>query len=241
VQWRRCLLRRSAASTAIAIDGPVASGKSSVGSRVAATLHWPFVDTGTMYRAITWLLLERETDLNDAAALGILTEQATMRVLPPAPGSHEYATVIVDGQDATPHLRTPAVERAVSVVSAVSRVREQMVSLQRSLITRQAVVMAGRDIGTVVLPDAQLKIFLDASAQIRALRRVEELARAGRPRAYADVLAETLQRDQLDSNRADSPLAPASDAVIIDTGTLSEDEVVRRILDLARSVYGTEV
>ncbi len=238
---RRRLRRRSAAKTAIAIDGPVASGKSSVGSRVAGLLHWPFVDTGTMYRAITWLALERGTDLADAAALGKLAERATVRVLAPAAGSNEYATVFVNDIDATPYLRSPTVERSVSVVAAVSRVREEMVSLQRSLVTDQAVVMAGRDIGTVVLPDARLKLFLDASAEIRAERRQAELERAGKARPYEDVLAETRKRDQLDSGRADSPLMPAADAVIIDTGTRSEDEVVDQITSLARTVFGAEV
>lgn len=233
--------RRSAASTAIAIDGPVASGKSSVGSRVAAAIGWPFLDTGTMYRAITWLALRRGVDLTDVAALGALAEGINMRVAPPPAGSSEYATIHVDGEDATPFLRTPEVERAVSAVSAVPAVRRRLVELQRQLAANQPVVMAGRDIGTVVLTDARLKVFLDASPETRAERRTAELARRGRARPYCDVLAETLERDRLDSSRTDSPLRPADDAARLATDTLSEDEVVARVIDLARRVLGVQV
>jgi cytidylate kinase len=212
-----------------------------VGSRVAAALGWPFVDTGTMYRAITWLALQSGLDLADADALGRLAETAEMRVAAPAPGSGEYATVFVHGDDATPYLRTPQVEQAVSVVSAVPAVRRQMVTLQRSLVAGGPVVMAGRDIGTVVLPDAPLKIFLDASAETRAERRTAEFARKGWPRPYDDVLQETIARDGLDSGRADSPLRAADDAVRIRTDGLREAEVVARILEQARRVLGVEV
>jgi cytidylate kinase len=231
----------SVAESAIAIDGPVASGKSSVGSRVAAALGWPFVDTGTMYRAITWLALHRGLDVHDLSGVSALAEAATMRVRPPAAGSTEYATVQVDGEDATPYLRTPPVERSVSVVSAMPRVRRRMVSLQRELAADHPVVMAGRDIGTVVLPDAALKIFLDASPETRAQRRAAELARRGHPAPPGAVLAETLERDRLDSERADSPLVAASDAVVLKTDGMSEDEVVARVLALARQRFGTQV
>jgi cytidylate kinase len=212
-----------------------------VGSRVAVLIGWPFVDTGTMYRAITWLALQRGTDLADATGLGHIASQAKMQVLPPAPGDKEYATVIVDGQDATPYLRTPPVEQAVSTISAVPEVRRSMVELQRSLVAHHPVVMAGRDIGTVVLPDARLKLYLEASPERRAERRAAELARRGLARTFGDVLTETLERDRLDSGRADSPLRPAADAIIIHTDSLNEDEVVARILDLARSALGVKV
>ncbi|HZU77803.1 MAG TPA: (d)CMP kinase [Dehalococcoidia bacterium] len=225
-------------SSAIAIDGPVASGKSTVGSRVAAALGRPFVDTGTMYRAFTWFALQQGVEPADAKSLAHLAAEVRMQVLPPAPASREYATVLVNGEDATPYLRTPAVERAVSLVSAVPAVRRQMVSLQRELAAHGPLVMAGRDIGTVVLRDAPLKIFLEASAETRAGRRAAELARAGRPEPLEHVLEETRRRDRLDSERADSPLRPASDAVRIQTDELSEDEVVHRVLDLARATFG---
>jgi cytidylate kinase len=164
-----------------------------------------------------------------------------MRVRPPAAGSSEYAMVKVDGQDATPFLRTPAVERAVSIVSAMPRVRQRMVELQRELAADHPVVMAGRDIGTVVLPDAMLKVFLDASAHTRAERRAAELARRGRPAPYEAVLAETEARDRLDSERSESPLLAAVDATVLHTDGMSEDEVVARILALARQTLGAQV
>lgn len=164
-----------------------------------------------------------------------------MRVRPPAPGSTEYAMVQVDGEDATPFLRTPQVERSVSVVSALPRVRRRMVGLQRELAADHPVVMAGRDIGSVVLPDARLKIFLDASPETRAQRRAAELARRGHPAPPGAVLAETLERDRLDSERADSPLVAADDAIVLETDGISEDEVVAHVLELARQTFGVRV
>ena len=216
----------------------MASGKSSVGSAVAAALGRPFVDTGIMYRALTWLALQRHVDIHDPDALGRLARTASMRVRSPTAGSSEYATVYVDDEDATPYLRTPAVEQAVSTVSAVPEVRHSLVRLQRELAADHPVVMAGRDIGTVVLPDALLKIYLDAPAAERARRRTAELELRGRPRPYPEVLAETLQRDRIDSERAESPLRPADDAVVIETASLTEPDVVARILELARPAIG---
>src|SRR5439155_26814684 len=140
-------------------DGPGASGKSAVGSRVAAALGLPFVDTGAMYRAITWLALRRGVRIDDAGGLAALARAAPIAVAPPPPGSREYATIRIGDLDATPHLRDPEVERAVSPVSAVPEVRAVMVQLQRRAAAGQ-IVMAGRDIGTVVLPDAEVKIYL---------------------------------------------------------------------------------
>jgi cytidylate kinase len=241
VTWRRCLPGRSAASTAIAIDGPVAAGKSSVGSRVASALNWPFVDTGTMYRAITWYALNQGIDVNDPGSLGALASRVEMRVLPPEPGSDDYATVYVNREDATPFLRSPEVESAVSLVSSVPAVRRSLVELQRQLASHHPVVMAGRDIGTVVLINARLKVYLDASPETRAERRAAELERKGTPRPLEQVLSETLARDQLDSERAASPLRPADDAVHIGTDGVPEQDVVERILELAHRVFGSKV
>lgn len=230
-------VRRPITSVAIAIDGPVASGKSTAGSRVAAAIGWPFIDTGTMYRALTWLALRRGIAADDGPALSELARSTAMRVAPPPPCSREYATVTVDGEDATPYLRAPEVEQAVSAVSAHPEVRRQLVALQRTLVHHSPVVMAGRDIGTVVLPDAKLKVYLDASAETRAERRAAELARRGTPRLASAVLADTRSRDAQDSGRADSPLRAAADAVVLQTGGMSEDEVVEAILDLARRAF----
>ncbi len=222
-----------ATAVRIAIDGPAASGKSAVGSRVAAVLGLPFVDTGAMYRAITWLALRRHVPLDDTAALSALTRAAPIAVAPPAAGSGEAATIRIGGEDATPHLRAPDVERAVSIVSAVPAVRSVMVELQRR-VAGHAIVMAGRDIGTVVLPNAEVKVYLDASAAVRARRRMPDLTARGEPAVFEDVLAGLIRRDELDSSRSVAPLRPAADAVVINTDQLSIDQVVARVVALAR-------
>ncbi|MEX2158547.1 MAG: (d)CMP kinase [Dehalococcoidia bacterium] len=211
---------------AIAIDGPVASGKSAVGSRVARELGHRFIDTGLMYRAVTVVALERGIDLHDEAPLAQLAANLSLTIEPPA-------RVLVDAVDVTPKLRTAEVGEAVSLVSRVPGVREAMVKLQRQLARDGGVVMVGRDIGTVVLPDAPLKLYLDASPEERVRRRHEELRAAGQDISDDEVRQELALRDRIDSERATSPLRPAADAVHIDTDRLSLDEVVARILKLA--------
>jgi cytidylate kinase len=224
----------------IAIDGPSASGKSAAGSRVAARLGYPFVDTGAMYRAITWLALQRGTSHVDAEALTTLAETAALRIGPPPANRREMCSISVDGQDVTPFLRDTAVERAVSTVSAVAGVRQALVRIQREASPAN-VVMAGRDIGTVVLPDAALKVFLVASIEVRTVRRQEELAQKGRIETPEQVRAGLEQRDRIDSGRAVSPLRPAEDAVIIDSDRLTLDQVVDRIVRLACERGAVEV
>jgi cytidylate kinase len=216
----------------IAIDGPSASGKSAAGSRVAARLGYPFVDTGSMYRAVTWLALKQGVSVADHAALAALAESASLRIGPPPPDGREVCSISIDGLDVTRFLRHPDVERNVSPVSAVLEVRRALVRLQRQAAPSD-VVMAGRDIGTVVLPDAELKVYLDASNDIRALRRQTELAQKGRVETLEQVRADLARRDRLDSGRAISPLRPADDAAILQTDGLTLDEVVDRILALA--------
>jgi cytidylate kinase len=216
----------SGRADAIAIDGPVASGKSAVGRQVARRLGYRFIDTGMMYRALTWLALEREADLHDEAALTRLAEAASMRVEP------DTGRIMVDGADVTGRLRSAEVGEAVSLVSRVAGVRKAMVALQRELARGGGIVMAGRDIGTVVLPDAPVKVYLDASPDERVRRRHQELLAAG-PGVSADAVREELAlRDAIDSERTVSPLRPAKDAVIIDTSHLSLEQVVERILEL---------
>jgi len=216
----------------IAVDGSAASGKSTVGRKLAAKLGYPFLDTGIMYRAITWAALERGIDVHDTAALGELAASVRLDVGPPVPGSAESATIAVNAVDVTNELRHPKVEDAVSLVSRVAGVRDALVGLQREIAGRQAMVMAGRDIGTVVLPDADLKIYLDASLEERARRRHQEFASRRHEVSESIVLEDLRRRDQIDSERAVSPLRPAADAVIISTDNLSQDEVLSRVLDL---------
>jgi cytidylate kinase len=211
----------------IALDGPVASGKSAVGSRVARQLGYRFVDTGVMYRAITWLALERHMDLDDEAGLAALAESADLEI--------EYddaVRVLVDGAEVTDRLRSPEVGEAVSHVSRVAGVRRAMVALQRQLAAAGGVVMAGRDIGTVVLPNAPLKVYLDASPEERIRRRHEELLAGGKDATAEAVRQELALRDAIDSEREVSPLRPAADAIIIDTDHLTLDEVVAKIMEL---------
>ncbi len=216
---------------AIAIDGPTASGKSAVGSRLAARLGYLFLDTGTMYRAITWLALHRGIDPDDARGLERLAASCDMSVNPGT--GAEYATIHCDGLDATPHLRDLEVERHVSAVSKVPGVRTALVDRQRAIAGGLAIVMVGRDIGTVVLPGADLKVYLEAPVEVRAERRWRELIGRGERADLAAVTQAMRRRDEIDSTRATSPLRPADDAIILDTGPLTLDGVVQRVAELA--------
>ena len=217
----------------IAIDGPSGSGKSSTARGVASRLGLRYVDTGAMYRAMTWWMLSQDMDIDDPEAMAARCDESviTLRDDPEDP------RVFVDGVDVSAAIREGAVADAVSRVAAVPRVRERMVAQQRDLVAqaRQAglgVVMEGRDIGTVVLPEADLKVFLIADAHERASRRARE--EAGDAEAESAHLARTeanlRSRDALDSNRAVSPLQRASDAVLIDGTHLSLDAVVTAVI-----------
>jgi cytidylate kinase len=210
----------------IALDGPSGSGKSTVARGVARTLGWRYVDTGATYRAATLAALRASVPLDDPAAVAAAVGAAAIElsVDPDAPG------VRLDGEDVSAEIRGPEVTSAVSAVSAVPQVRTQMVALQRSLIGTGAVV-EGRDIGTAVAPDAPVKVYLDASPEVRASRRAAEGTVGDVPAVAADLA----RRDQLDSSRKASPLQAAADAVHLDSSALSADEVVARVLELARA------
>ena len=213
---------------AVAIDGPAASGKSSVGAAVARRLGFAFLDTGLMYRAATLAAMERGIETSNAAALGAMAESLRM--------SLDCNRLIVDGADATDRLHSAAVDRNVSAVSAHPEVRRALVRRQRRIGEGGAVVMVGRDIGAVVLPDARLKVYLDASAETRARRRFAERQASGASDAdFERELRETIRRDKLDSERADSPLKPAADAVIIDTDNMTADEAADAIIEIAKA------
>ncbi len=215
----------------IAIDGPAGVGKSTVGERLAKQLHYLYLDTGAMYRALTWLALQRKIDLEDAAALGALAETFDLEIVLPTVADGRQYTVLVEGRDVTWELRSPEVDHAVSLVSRHPPVRAAMRRRQREIGERGGVVMAGRDIGTVVLPNAQLKIYLTASLEERARRRWLELrAKEDTTPTFEEVLAEVERRDALDSAQS----APAADAIMIHTDHLSVEQVIQRILELAR-------
>ena len=217
----------------IAIDGPAASGKSVAGTTVAARLGYRFYDTGAMYRAVTWLALRRGIDPDDGDRLVRLADSIIISVREGTPGTIEPTTVLLDGEDATPHLRDDDVEANVSFVSRVPGVREALVRIQRELASEGRVVMAGRDIGSVVLPDADLKVYLDASREVRARRRAAQMREAGLTADVEALVADLARRDGIDSSRAASPLTAGPGAVIINTDDLTLAEVVQRILNLA--------
>jgi len=223
---------RRAAPRVIAVDGSAASGKSTVGRRLAEKLGYPFLDTGLMYRAVTHAALDRGIDVSDHKALARLASEMHLEVGSPHPDSAETCSISIDGVDVTPQLRREDVEDAVSLVSRVPGVREALVRQQRVIAGRQSMVMAGRDIGTVVLPAADLKIYLDASISERARRRHAEFSNHGRSVTRDIVLEDLRRRDQIDSERAVSPLRPAEDAVVIGTDGLTQEEVLAKVLRL---------
>ncbi len=214
----------------IAIDGPVAVGKSSVGSMLARRLGYVFFDTGMIYRAFTWKVIKSGVSPTDEEMICRLVD-ATAFEFVAVQGWR--LSLVIDGEDVSSSLLCPKVEELVPVTSKIAGVRKALVSQQRSLAGRGRVVMAGRDIGTVVLPWAELKIFLTASTEERAKRRHSELVERGENIGLETVLAELKKRDEMDMNRTISPLKPADDAVTVNTEGLDLEQVVDKICDLA--------
>ena len=212
------------------MDGPAASGKTAVGQALAERLGWRFLDTGPMYRALTLVALDRQTDLTNEQSLTELANSVEMRLI----AGHEGDRLLVDGQDVTDKLREPKIDRAVSLVAQVSGVRSALVKQQKKIAREGRIVMVGRDIGTVVMPKAGIKVFLRASEQVRARRRYLELRSTGRQTDHQSVLDDLLERDRIDSEREDSPLRPAADAYQVDTDNLSVERIVEKILSLTK-------
>jgi len=216
----------------IAIDGPAGSGKTVVGQRVARALGYLYLDTGAFYRALTWLALQKGVDLHDGPALAQLARQASIEIKHATVPNERGYSVFVDGREVTRDISSPDVGNAVSIVSAHPEVRAEMLPLQRRVVDRGNVVIAGRDIGTVVAPDAGLKLYLDAPLPVRVARRIAQLTAMGIAPDPGKVAAEMAERDRIDQARAIAPLKPAPDAVILDTSTMSVDEEVALILDV---------
>ena len=221
----------------IAIDGPASSGKSTIGEIIAKKLDFLYFDTGIMYRAVTLAALQRLSGVNDEKAVTKLAEEVVIDVLPPSVGDGRKSDVLLDGVDVSWDIRKEEVDANVSVVSAYPGVRAAMTSQQRRIGLRGRVVMVGRDIGTVVLPQADLKIYLDASVEERARRRFEEIKGRGGSLTYEKILAGLRQRDQIDSTRSVAPLRPADDAEVIDSDKMSIDEVVAKVMSLIALCY----
>lgn len=218
----------------IALDGPAASGKSTLGHKLADTLGYLFFDTGIMYRAVTYVALHRDMDLRNESAVTQLAETVHIDIRPPSKQDGRACDVVIGENDVTWEMRGGDVDSNVSVVAAYAGVRKALSEQQRRIGMRGKVVMVGRDIGTVVLPDADLKIYLDASAEERAKRRYDELIARGEHAQYEDILQKMVERDRIDSTRAVAPLKPADDAVIIDSDHLDAEEVFEKVLTLCR-------
>jgi CMP/dCMP kinase len=220
----------------ITLDGPSGTGKSSVARAVAARLGAAYLDTGAMYRAATVAVLDAGVDPADAEAVAAVVAAATIEV-----GTTAGEEVVqVDGVDVAVRIRSAEVTRAVSPVSSVPAVRRQLVDQQRALVAAAgAVVVEGRDIGTVVLPDATLKVYLTAAPEVRAERRAGQLG-LDEPAEIAELAADLRRRDEYDSSRADSPLRPAADAIIVDSTDLDREAVVARVCELAGKAVRAE-
>jgi len=224
----------SSPPSTIALDGPAASGKSTIGLRLAHALGYTFFDTGVMYRAVAWLALQRGLNLSDEAAVTKLAEETDLDIRSASKEDGRTSDVLANGQDITWEIRRPEVDANVSVVSAYAGVRRALSAHQRRIGLRGRIVMVGRDIGTIILPEADLKIYLDASAEERARRRYNEIIARNEKAEYNEILSKVRARDQIDSTRTVAPLKPANDAVILDSDKLSADEVFERVMELCK-------
>jgi cytidylate kinase len=216
----------------IAIDGPAASGKSTIGCLLAEQLGYVYLDTGVMYRAVTWAAMARGIAIEDEPAVTALAETLRIDVVRPTVADGRQYTVLADSEDVTWKIRDAQVDLGVSPVPAYAGVRAALTTQQRRLGEQGRIVMVGRDIGTVVLPGADIKIYLDATVQERADRRYREIVDRGEPADFEDVLRSVQRRDEIDSSRALAPLQAAQDAIVIDTTTMGVDQVLERVLDL---------
>jgi cytidylate kinase len=221
----------------IAIDGPAASGKTTIALKIADKLEYMFFDTGVMYRAVAFAVLDNGINIEDEEACTKLSETIRIDVLPPSKEDGRTNDVSVDGKDCTWEIRNSAVSQNVSQVSTYLGVREALTKQQRRIGLQGRVIMVGRDIGTVVLPDADLKIYLDASAEERTKRRVLEREARGELVDYNETLRNIIRRDKIDSERKISPLRAADDAIIVDSDNKTIDEVVKEIMSL---IYGNK-
>lgn len=215
----------------IAIDGPVAAGKSTIARLVARALGHSYIDSGAMYRALAWAARQERTGPDQPERVRALLDRVQILL---RPGPDQANLVFVNGRDVTDEIRSPEIGQLASQLSEMPEVRKRMVALQQEMTRQGGVVMEGRDIQTVVLPDAEVKIFLTASPEERARRRWRELQARGLEADFDEILADIRARDQRDSTRAHSPLRAAPDAVCLDTDGLTIEQVVERVLAIAR-------
>ena len=220
---------------AVAVDGPSGAGKSTIAKRIAAELGIVYVDTGAIYRSVGLYTFRKGVDPKDAEAVTALLDEITIDI---EYGEDGLQRMILNGEDVTRDIRLPKISMYASAVSAIPAVRAFLLEMQRALARRNSVIMDGRDIATVVLPDAEVKIFLTASAETRARRREKELMERGTPEPFEKILSELQERDYNDSHRAEAPLRQAEDAVLIDTTELNFEESKEALIKVIREKTG---
>ncbi len=215
---------------AVAVDGPAGAGKSSISKIVAKKLGYLYIDTGAMYRSVTWAVLHNHIDVNNQTAVEALLPELDLTM----EASDDSCKVFIAGQDVTDFIRTPQVNNAVSIVASYKGVRQYLVERQRLMAEAGGVILDGRDIGSVVLPNAELKIYLTASVEARAMRRYLEVKGTVNEQTLEDIKESVMQRDDMDKNRKESPLIQVEDAVLVDSSEMTFDETVERILHLVQ-------
>lgn len=215
---------------AVAVDGPAGAGKSSISKIVAKKLGYLYIDTGAMYRSVTWAVLHNHIDVNNQKAVEALLPKLDLTM----EASDDSCKVFIAGQDVTDFIRTPQVNNAVSIVASYKGVRQYLVERQRLLAEAGGVILDGRDIGSVVLPNAELKIYLTASVEARAMRRYLEVKGTVNEQTLEDIKDSVMQRDDMDKNRKESPLIQVEDAVLVDSSEMTFDETVEHILHLVQ-------
>ena len=215
---------------AVAVDGPAGAGKSSISKIVAKKLGYLYIDTGAMYRSVTWAVLHNHIDVNNQKAVEALLPELDLTM----EASDDSCKVFIAGQDVTDFIRTPQVNNAVSIVASYKGVRQYLVERQRLMAEAGGVILDGRDIGSVVLPNAKLKIYLTASVEARAMRRYLEVKGTVNEQTLEDIKDSVMQRDDMDKNRKESPLIQVEDAVLVDSSEMTFDETVEHILHLVQ-------
>lgn len=215
---------------AVAVDGPAGAGKSSISKIVAKKLGYLYIDTGAMYRSVTWAVLHNHIDVNNQKAVEALLPELDLTM----EASDDSCKLFIAGQDVTDFIRTPQVNNAVSIVASYKGVRQYLVERQRIMAKAGGVILDGRDIGSVVLPNADLKIYLTASVEARAMRRYLEVKGTSNEQMLEDIKDSVMQRDDMDKNRKESPLIQVKDAVLVDSSDMTFDETVEHILHLVQ-------
>ncbi|MBS5289561.1 MAG: (d)CMP kinase [Veillonella sp.] len=215
---------------AVAVDGPAGAGKSSISKIVAKKMGYLYIDTGAMYRSVTWAVLHNHIDVNNQKAVEALLPELDLTM----EASDDSCKVFIAGQDVTDFIRTPQVNNAVSIVASYKGVRQYLVERQRLMAEAGGVILDGRDIGSVVLPNAELKIYLTASVEARAMRRYLEVKGTVNEQTLEDIKDSVMQRDDMDKNRKESPLIQVEDAVLVDSSEMTFDETVEHILHLVQ-------